>query len=76
MIVTVHGVLCKIDQVVKNDGKVIPCIYVFSGDETLKISNVVANPSEVGSTIHQLCEIKDREYEGRKYKSIIGMEEV
>ena len=67
---TVYGICCKSDVKVNKSGVSIPCVYVFSGDETVCISNIECNPDLVGRLISVDCEVKNREFEGRRYMTI------
>lgn len=66
----INGILCKVDEHVSKSGDVTPCAYVFSGDETVCINGVVCNPDMIGKKISVDCDVKLREFEGRKYMTI------
>lgn len=76
MICTIHGILCKTSEKVNSKtNEVIPVAYVFSGDETVTVNNISCNPKAIGSTVSLDVEIKNREFEGRKYTTIIALEQ-
>ena len=76
MICVLKGILCRVDerQNVKTN-EIVPVAYVFSGDETVTVNHIRCNPKLVGSLVEFEVEIKNREFEGRRYTTINALEQ-